>query len=267
METHGIRFRGTRDPGTQILVPTPRSIHAARRDARRTLVCLRTLQPALKRRALVRLRKSLRRLLDRTAACRNAHVQQQLVVKLKSTLSTSEASQCDELLAALQRRRKRETAKLAEYLHSDAGSAELGVLNVDLMALSRDSALGERSIRAARCYRRALSKIDHLLVHKMKNGHRLHRLRIRLRRTLDLAFLIDAPLDAGVERLNYKLNRIQDALGEVHDSMLFRQWVKTCGWTIPPALHSALKVWEEQRLGRCRRKRKHLRVCVSRMLG
>ncbi len=63
----------------------------------------------------------------------------------------------------------------------------------------------------------------------MKQGRRLHRLRIRLRRALDLAFLVDAPVDAGVERLNYKLNRIQDALGEVHDSMLLRQWAKARG--------------------------------------
>ncbi len=124
---------------------------------------LRTLRPALDRGAFVRLRTSLRRLLDETAACRDAYVQQRIVAELKSGLSTSEASQCKELSTALKRRQKTATAKLAEYLHSDAGSVELRVLNDELVKLNQDGAIRERSIRAARHYRRALLKIDELL--------------------------------------------------------------------------------------------------------
>jgi CHAD domain-containing protein len=266
MESNAIHFRTTLDPRSRVRSLTPGAIHGARQQARRTLVRLRALRPVFGRTAFAGLRQSLRDLIAITSESRDAEVQRGMVLRLTADLPKRDARECHELLVELKSRKQAATAGLAAYLRSETGSEVLRRQNKDLMELRRTQSTADLPRLAARRHRRELHNIDELLAHRIPTGRRVHSLRIRMRRAQDLASLFYAPLGVGAKHLNHELNRMQEALGDLHDARLFARWANEHGLTITAPLTAAMDVQAKGGLKRCRRNRKRLRHSLHRFL-
>ena len=247
-------------------VPTPASIHAVRQEARRALVRLRVLRPAVDRNSLKGLHASLQSLLHSTADSRNAHVQRRLVARLRADCRRSEVRGYNPLLAKLRSRERVASARLARYLRSEIGADLLRRANEALSVLRVSQANADLRRLAARRFHRELHKVDALLAHRLPAGHRVHPLRIRIRRARDLVFLLDAPLVIDAAELNEGLNRMQDALGDWRDSKLLGRWVHERALMLSPHLRGSLENLQERRRKRCKRRRKPLREAIRRFL-
>jgi len=262
-----ICFQTTRDPRSGLRIPTAAGVHAVRRAARHALVRLRALRPALGRRSFSSLRKSLRHLVDITAESRDAKVQRQMISRLKADIPKGRARECGRLLMKLGSRQRAANARLAEYLCSDAGSEQLRRMNKDLSALQVAQSGADLARLASRRYHGVLHDIEKLLAHKIAMDHRVHPLRIKMRRACDLVSLLDAPQDVSAAHLIHKLNKMQDALGDLHDSMLLGRWIHERGPTLTPSLSAALDTLAERSRKRCKRHRKPLRYAIRQFLG
>jgi CHAD domain-containing protein len=262
-----IGFQTTRDPRSGLRIPTPASVHAARRASRHALVRLRALRPVLGRMSFSGLRQSLRDLVDVTAESRDAEVQRRIILHLKTAIPKGEGRDCNSLLVKLGSRQRAANATLAEYLCSDAGSEQLRRMNKDLSALQVAQSDADLTRLASRRYRGALHDIEKLLAHKMASGPRVHPLRIKMRRACDLVSLLDAPEHVSAAQLIHKLNKMQDALGDLHDAMLLARWIHERRLTLTPSLRLALATLEERSLKRCKLHRKPLRHAIRQCLG
>jgi CHAD domain-containing protein len=242
-----IRCQTVRDPRSGVRIPTPASVHAARRASRRTLVRLRALRPALGRSAFFRLRRSLHSLVDVTAESRDAEVQLRIVLQLKAALPQGRERECDPLLMKLGSRRRAANARLAKYLGAEVGSEQMRRISKDLSALQVAQSSADLSGLASRRYGRALRELEQLLTREPSTGRRVHPLRIAV-------------------HLMRKLNKKQVALGDLHDLMLLLRWIQDRGLTLPPLLRSALDSAAQSCLKRCEGHRKPLRHAIRRFL-
>lgn len=262
-----IRFRTTRDPRSGLRMPTPASIHVMRRASRHALVRLEALRPALNRRLFSRLHKSLRNLVEVTAESRDAEVQWRLILRLRGEIPHSEQRECNRLLTELGSRKRAATLELAEYLSSGAASGQLRRLNRDLVALEVAQSSADLPRLASRCCRGALQQLRKLLVHKVRLGRHPHRLRIKMRVAIDLMSLSDAMQGKCAARLVHELKKMQDALGDLHDSTLLACWLREHGLTLTPHLRAALDTWVQCCLTRCKRHRKPAHHAIRRFFA
>lgn len=242
---------------TSVLTPT--AIHAARRHARRTLLRLRILRPALERTALPRLRQSLRDLIEFTAPSRDAEVQHKMVLQLMAALPKQRARHCQALVRELDSRQAVALARMEADLGGTATLRQQRQQNADLRQLQRVQSAVDLPGLATRRYRRALRTLDKQLAKSIPTGRRVHRLRIRLRRACDLAALVHAPRELAASRLPQQLDRMQEALGELHDGQLFITWAAECDVALPRPLRQALDRRARRCLKRLQRQRKPLR--------
>jgi CHAD domain-containing protein len=209
----------------------------------------------------------LRHLVDITAESRDTEVQRRIVARLKADIPRSEGRDCNRLLIELGSRKRTATEKLAEYLCSDAGTEQVRRMNEDLSALRVAQSGTDLTGLASRRYRGALHDIERLLRHKIATGRRVHPLRIRIRRACDLMSLLDAPQDVSAAQLIHKLDRMQEALGDLHDAMLLARWIHERGLTLRPSLRLALDTLAERSLKRCTRHRRSLRHAIREFLA
>jgi CHAD domain-containing protein len=266
MVPQAIHFRMTRDPRSSVPIPTPASIHKVRQASRGTLARLTTLRHALGRGSFSRLRKSLRDLIDLTAQSRDAQVQRMIISRLKAGDAKNMARECNRLLNQLKSRERVAAAQLAEYLCSDIGSERTRRMSEDLSLLQLAQSRADLPRLAAQRYRRALQDIEELLAHKVTMERRVHPLRIRMREARDLACMSNGALGVGAEHLNHKINKMQEALGELHDLMLLAVWIKKRRITVMPRLRVAFDTLEKHCLSRCKCERKPLRHAIRRFL-
>ena len=261
-----IRFRTVRDPHSPLRIPIPASIHEVRQAARSTLVRMRTLHPEFGSRAFPGLRKSLRDLIDITAESRDAEVQQRVIARMQAAKSKHGAGHFGQLLRQLTRRRREATFELARYLGSDAGAEHLRQLNEDLSALQVAQSRVNLPPLAMRRYRRVLQHIKKQLKGKTIASHRVHPLRIKVRRARSLASLFKGAPGVTPNHLHRKLNRMQDALGDLRDSMLLARWIKRRGLTLTPQVKVGLDDLVQDYRERCKARRRPLRHAIREYL-
>ncbi len=244
---------------------SPSAIHAARRDARRTLECLRTLRPALGRTAFARLRLSLRDFINITAESRDAEVQRGLIRRLTVASGKKRTTRRGQALwRELTSRRAVALAGLAAYQRSGAAAGQRQ--QEDLRQLRLAQSAVDLPQLAARRYRRALRALERLLTKRIPTGHRMHRLRIRMRRARDVATFYYPPPGRGANHVLHKLDRMQEALGDLHDYRLLTQWARERDIAIPRPLRRALDAQAQRRLRQLRRHRKPLLQAIRNFL-
>jgi CHAD domain-containing protein len=267
IERQIIRFQTTRDLRSGLRIPTPTSVHAVRRALRRTLARLGALRPVLGHTSFGGLRKSLRKLVDITAESRDAEVQRRIISALKADIPKGEAREYDRVLMKFRSRQRAANVELAEYLCSNVGAEQLRRINEDLSALRVAQSGTDLTRLACRRYRGALHDIEKLRAHKIATGRRVHPLRIKMRRACDLVCLLQAREDVCAAPFIHKLNKMQDALGDLHDAMLIERWLHERGLTLTPSLSLALDALAERSLKRCKRYRKPLRHAIRQFLA
>jgi CHAD domain-containing protein len=246
--------------------PKSGAIHAARQQARCTLVRLSALRPAFGRKAFAGLHQALRDLLEITGGSRDAQVQEAMVLRLTADFPKRQARECHELQVELKSRKRVAIARLAAYLRSNTGSDVLRRQNLQLLEFRRVQSTADLPHLAARRFRRALQKIDERLAHRVPTGRGVHSLRKRVRRARDLTGLFPAPPGVGAKHLIRELNSMQRVLGEFHDATLLVRWIGEQGLTISPHLRLALDAQAQRCLKGCRRQRKSLRHAIRQFL-
>ncbi len=261
-----IRFRTMRDSQSPWRLPTAASIHEVRQAARGAVVRVRALQPLLGHGSFPGLRKSLCDLIDVTAESRDAQVQRRVVSRMQARKSKQGARRYAQLLLKLTQRQHEATCELARYLDSEVGSEHLRQLNEDLAALHVAQSGVNVPSMASRRYRLVLQDIEKKLARKITASHRVHPLRIKIRRARSLASLFEGAPGVAPSRLNRKLNKMQEALGDLRDSMLLRRWIKRRGLTLAPQAKVALETMAKQCLKRCKGHRKPLRRAIREFL-
>ncbi|MGC1458991.1 MAG: CHAD domain-containing protein [Steroidobacteraceae bacterium] len=266
IEPSTIRFRTTRDLQSQLHLPTPASIHEVRQAARSSVVRVRALQPVLGHGSFPGLRKSLCNLIDITAESRDAEVQRRVIVRMQAQKAKQGARRYGQLLLKLTQRQLEATRDLARYLDSDIGSEHLRQLNEDLSALAlAQSGVNVPPLASRRC-RHVLRDIEKQLAGKIAASHRVHPLRVKIRRARSLASLSEGAPGVVPSPLNHKLNKMQEALGDLRDSMLLRRWIKRRGLTLAPQVKVALETMAKRCLKRCKGYRKPLRHAIRQYL-
>jgi CHAD domain-containing protein len=261
-----VRFRMTRELHSPLRIPTPASIREVRQFSRRTLVRLRALRPILGRGTFRGLRRSLVDLLDSTSESRDAEVQRQVVARLKAEHSKRGRRDYSLLLRKLDSRKRAATVELADYLCSSSGVGNLRQLNEDLTSLEIAQSNANLPPLAARRYRRAVHVIGKRLAVDITMSHRVHALRIRIRRARALASMFDRPAGHAANHLSRELGRMQEALGDLRDSMLLGRWIRGRGLVLAPHLKARLDEWTRNCLKRCKRHRKALGPAIRQFL-
>ena len=257
-----IRFRTRRGPRGGAPIPSAQSVHEARRRARRTLVRLRALRPALRRGSFHSLRKLLQGVLEISAASRDAHVQGQLVAQLMARHRLAGAPHSAGLRRELALRGRAADQELGRFLRSARGVAQLQKLNASVAVLQEGPLSEDLPRLAARRYQRTLHKIRARLDKKLTANRQVHPLRVRVRQARDLATLFDAGHSAVAMRLRHRLNKLQQGLGDLHDAMLLKSWLRERGLTVDSQFSVALRAWSKHCLRRCQRQRQPLRRVI-----
>ena len=241
--------------------PAPAAVHALRRRARHALVRLKVLQSTLQARRYERLRRSLRELIRISTESRDAQVHWQLMVELTRGYPALDAGTSRRLLAALESRKRLATLKLARQLRSAAGARLTGQLRTDLPKLDAVQSVANMPAAAGRRYRRALRGIAGLLQYRLTSSG-VHQLRSRVRKAATLRRLAEISAGGGAQALADKLDGMQEALGDLHDCMLFARWLEGSTLAAPQRVRSALASLVRHNLRRCRRRRKPLRHAI-----
>ncbi len=261
-----IQFRTKWDSQSEVSLPTVRSIHAVRKAARRALVRLEALRTVVGRGSYGRLRKSLHRLIRMSAQSRDTEVQRQIIVQLALQMPKTHGRACDELLLKLGSRSHKAVRRLAGKLGTDKESEFLRRMNDDLDALRFAESVVDLPWLARPHLRHALKRIYGLLGQEITPDRLVHRLRIRVRRAHCLGGLVNTTRIAGLEAISHDLKRLQGALGDLHDLMLLRGWIKKRGLIVAPSLGLALDAVAKDRLQKCERWRKPLRRAIRQLL-
>lgn len=266
IEPAAIGFRTARDPHSHLPIPTATSIHEVRQAARIILARLRALQPEVGHRAFPGLRQSLRDLIGITAESRDAHVQRGVIARMQAAKPKPRARHYGELLLKLTRRRYEATLELARYLRSDMGAERMRQLNEDLSTLQVSQSSVNLPPLAAQRYRQVLRDIKKQLKGRITARHRVHPLRVKIRRARSLASMFEGAPGITADHLNHKLTKMQEALGDLRDATLLTRWIKKRGLTLAPQVKVALDSLVKRYRERCKACRRPLRHAVRRYL-
>ncbi len=266
-ERQEIQIQTVWDPRSELPIPTAASIHATRKTARRALVRLKALRRAVSGGSYRGLRKSLRELIRISSESRDAEVQRRLVARLSARNPGIGGRDCKELLSNLTLRRRKAVRRLAARLYSAAGTERLRRVNEDLDALRVAESIVNLPRLALPLYRHGLRSIDARLGRKVVPGRRVHTLRIRLRRAHILSSMVGAPGLAGPKALDRNLKGLQAVLGDLHDLMLLKRWIRSRGLSVPQPLTIVMRALAQDQLRECNDLRKPLRRAVRGFLS
>ncbi|MGH8232092.1 MAG: CHAD domain-containing protein [Steroidobacteraceae bacterium] len=199
-------------------------VHDARVAARRLRTTLSALAPEMPRAAQRRLKRDLKSLANELGAARDAEIRAGLVVPLvldhKRIAVRSERA----ALRALQAAARDERARLRRILRSAAFERRQSQMDLRAAALlGRLPAQLPAELLLHTDLRRRWSKLRRALKRKPRSYRQLHALRLRVKKC---RYLLDSAPGPGSQMAGRWLRRLQDRLGQLHDVVQTRMWLR-----------------------------------------
>jgi CHAD domain-containing protein len=227
---------------------TPKRIHTVRVAARRLDALLHAFERELDSRSVKRYRRALKALIHNLEEAREADVTRRAVARLKREGGDGIRREAD----ALHEQLANDYSSALQRLRSQVADApwrrrlsSLRRLSIreSLAPVNDDPAAGtiiRRVNHARRGLRRAMG-------HAGKNAHRLHRLRLKVKRVRYLLEVVGGKASLASESELQGLRRLQDCLGDMHDEENLRDSLRV-GRMPRRATHSIIEELKRRKL-------------------